>query len=131
MNREMASLQKLRRLMALVKRLRDDLSGARHWAHLRAANFTRVALSRVVIFQHASRCRIRGSSPFVGCGFDARRTSHSVAVQERLAPQSLILEVIGLGRVGPHCIAAYRSHCLRRSARPDPNGADQASWNSR
>src|SRR6516162_1045821 len=29
---------------------------------------------------------------------------------ERLAPQSLILEVIGLGRMGPHCIAAYRSH---------------------
>jgi len=27
-----------------------------------------------------SVCRIRGSSPFVGCGFDARRTSHSVAV---------------------------------------------------
>ena len=25
---------------------------------------------------------------------------------ERLAPQSLILEVIGLGRAGPHCIAA-------------------------
>src|SRR6266550_2434316 len=39
---------------------------------------------------------------------------------ERLAPQSLILEVIGLGRVGPHCMSAYRSHCLRRSARPDP-----------
>src|SRR4029077_13907000 len=41
---------------------------------------------------------------------------------ERLAPQSLILEVIGLGRAGPHCIAAYHSHCLRRSARPDPTG---------
>ena len=39
---------------------------------------------------------------------------------ERLAPQSLILEVIGLGRVGPHCMSAYRSHCLRRPARPDP-----------
>src|SRR5580692_8229760 len=39
---------------------------------------------------------------------------------ERLAPQSLILEVIGLGRAGPHCMAAYHSHCLRRSARPDP-----------
>jgi hypothetical protein len=39
---------------------------------------------------------------------------------ERLAPQSLILEVIGLERVGPHCISAYRSHCLRRPARPDP-----------
>ena len=90
-------------------------------ADLRAAKLhMRVALSRVVIFQYASRCRIRGSGPFVGCGFDVRRTSHSVAVQERLAPQFLILEVIGLGRVGPHCIAAYRSHCLRRSARPDP-----------
>src|ERR1700749_435529 len=41
---------------------------------------------------------------------------------ERLAPQSLILEVIGLGRVGPHCIAAYCSHCLRRSTHPDPTG---------
>jgi len=41
---------------------------------------------------------------------------------ERLAPQSLILEVIGLGRAGPHCMAAYHSHCLRRSARPDPTG---------
>src|ERR1700737_502597 len=39
---------------------------------------------------------------------------------ERLAPQSLILEVIGLGRVGPHCMSAYRSHCLRRSSRPAP-----------
>ena len=37
--------------------------------------------------------------------------------RERLAPQSLILEVIGLGRAGPHCIAAYHSHCLRRPAR--------------
>src|SRR5271166_4567033 len=41
---------------------------------------------------------------------------------ERLAPQSLILEVIGLGGAGPHCMAAYHSHCLRRSARPDPTG---------
>src|ERR1700732_44832 len=41
---------------------------------------------------------------------------------ERLAPQSLILEVIGLGRAGPHCMAAYHSQCLRRSARPDPTG---------
>ena len=41
---------------------------------------------------------------------------------ERLAPQSLILEVIGLGRAGPHCMAAYHSHRLRRSARPDPTG---------
>jgi hypothetical protein len=51
--------------------------------------------------------------------------------RERLAPQSLILEVIGLGRAGPHCIAAYHSHCMRRSAPPGSNGADQASWNSR
>ena len=41
---------------------------------------------------------------------------------ERLAPQSLILRVIGLGRAGPHCMSAYHSHCLRRSARPDPTG---------
>src|ERR1700751_3928998 len=31
---------------------------------------------------------------------------------ERLAPQSLILEVIGLGRAGPPCMSAYHSHCL-------------------
>src|SRR5258706_15383307 len=41
---------------------------------------------------------------------------------ERLAPQSLILEVIGLGRAGPHCMAAYHSQRLRRSPRPDPTG---------
>src|SRR5207302_9468289 len=39
---------------------------------------------------------------------------------ERLAAQSLTLAVIGRGRVDPHCISAYRSHCLRRSTRPDP-----------
>ena len=55
-------------------------------------------------------------------GFDARRTSHPSPFPERLAPQSLILEVIGLGRAGPHCMAAYHSQSLRRSARPDPTG---------
>jgi len=50
------------------------------------------------------RCvAIRGSSPLIDCGFDARRTSHPVAGPERLAPQSLILEVIGLGR-GVHTV---------------------------
>ena len=59
------------------------------------------------------RCvAIRGSSPLIDCGFDARRTSHPVAGPERLAPQSLILRVIGLGRAGPHCMSAYHSHCL-------------------
>src|ERR1700745_2184171 len=43
-------------------------------------------------------------------------------LRERLAPQSLILKVIGLGRAGPHCMSAYHGHCLRRSARPDPTG---------
>ena len=71
------------------------------------------------------------SSPFIDCGFDARRTSHPVAVPERLAPQSLILEVIGLGRAGPPCISAYHSHCLERSARPDPTGLIRPSWNWR
>src|SRR5580704_18186416 len=28
------------RLMALVRRLRDDRRGARHWAHLHATNYT-------------------------------------------------------------------------------------------
>jgi hypothetical protein len=33
-------------------------------------------------------------------------------LRERLAPQSLIRKVIGLGRAGPHCMSAYHSHCL-------------------
>jgi len=63
---------------------------------------------------------IRGSSPFCCCGLMPAEPHIRSPFTERLAPQSLILEVIGLGRVGPCCIAAYRSHCLWRSTRPDP-----------
>jgi hypothetical protein len=56
--------------------------------------------------------------PRAGCVSAARRTSHSVAVHR--AADTTIPHVIGLGRVDPHCMAAYCSHCSRRSARPDP-----------
>ena len=101
--------------------LRDGPRGARHWAHLRAANFTRgwhcqgssSSNTRPVV-ESVARARLLAAAlmpaePHIRSPFT-----------ERLAPQSLILEVIGLGRVGPHCMSAYRSHCLRRSARPDP-----------
>src|SRR4029077_18491827 len=85
--------------------------------------------------QHNSPCRrsrppvsladhfgIRGSSPFVRCGFNAAELHIRSPFTERLAPQSLILEVIGLGRAGPYCMTAYYSHCVRRSPCPDPEG---------
>ena len=50
---------------------------------------------------------------------------------ERLAPQSLILEVIGLGRAGPHCICGISQPMFATVRPPGSNGADQASWNSR
>src|ERR1700720_1282555 len=103
-----------------VDKLKRDRGseGARHWGASSRRKLR--GTIKIVIFRRALPLSNPWLEPIVDCGFDARRTSHSVAVQERLAPQSLILEVIGLGRVGPHCIAAYRSHCLRRSARPDP-----------
>src|SRR5216684_2741129 len=107
--------------MALVKRPRDDPRRTRHWAHLRAANFTRgwhcqgssSSNTRPVV-ESVARARLLAAAlmpaePHIRSPFT-----------ERLAPQSLILEVIGLGRVDTHCMAAYCSHCLRRSAHPDP-----------
>src|SRR5580700_9457744 len=85
--------------------------GARH-AHLHAANC--VAPSRSSSSDVPFRCRIRGSSPLLTAALMSAEPHIRSPFSERLAPQSLILEVIGLGRVGPHCISAYRSHCLRR-----------------
>src|ERR1700736_4866151 len=95
-----------------------------------------LAIGRIFAPQTSQGWHCQGSS-----SFDTRPVVESVArarllaaalmpaephirspFSERLAPQSLILEVIGLGRAGPHCMAAYHSHCLRRSARPDPTG---------
>jgi hypothetical protein len=102
-----------------VDKLKRDRGSeeARH-AHLHAANC--VAPSRSSSSDVPFRCRIRGSSPLLTAALMSAEPHIRSPFSERLAPQSLILEVIGLGRVGPHCISAYRSHCLRRPARPDP-----------
>jgi hypothetical protein len=79
-------------------------------------------IHRVLLAALTSLYRIRGSSPSIDAALMPAEPHIRSPFSERLAPQSLILEVIGLGRAGPHCIAAYHSHCLRRSARPDPTG---------
>ena len=96
----------------------DNPRGARHWAQLHAAN------GCTVKDRHLPRCRsvvesVARAHPLTAVLMPAEPHIRSPFI-ERLAPQSLILEVIGLGRVDPHCISAYCSHCLRRSARPDP-----------
>src|ERR1700745_4315233 len=56
---------------------------------------------------------IRGSSPFISTAALMPADPHIRSpFPKRLAPQSLILEVIGLGRAGPPCMSAYHSHCL-------------------
>jgi hypothetical protein len=96
----------------------DNPRGARHWAQLHAANGCTVkdrhlprrrSVVESVARAHPLTADLMPAEPHIRSPFT-----------EQLAPQSLILEVIGLGRVDPHCISAYRSHCLRRSARPDP-----------
>src|SRR5271156_2516370 len=77
-------------------------------------------IHRVLLAACTSQYRIRGLSPSIDCGLMPAEPHIRSPFSERLAPQSLILKVIGLGRVGPHCMAAYRSHCSRRSTRPDP-----------
>src|SRR5690348_17597103 len=111
MNGEMGISSKLRRLTP-VKCLRKDPRGAaigassRHKLHMRVA-LSRGAPSRVFIFRpvvpsvesvaraHLSTAALMPAEPHIRSPFT-----------ERLAPQSLILEVIGLGRVDPHCMAA-------------------------
>src|SRR6478672_4420184 len=138
MNSEMGLSSKLRRLMALVKRVRDDRRGACHWAHLRRKIHMREAPSRAapsgtVQGRHfptcCSVCRIRGSSPFVGCGFDARRTSHSVAVH-RAAGTTIPHSGGHRAREGGSTLYFGISQPLFATARPPgSNAADQASWN--
>jgi hypothetical protein len=85
MNGEMGISSKLRRLTP-VKCLRKDPRGARHWGVFapQTSHEGGTVKGRTIQGLHLptcrSVCRIRGSRPFVDCGFDARRTSHSVAV---------------------------------------------------
>jgi len=100
-------------------RIRGELAigrgTSRHTLHMRVATVKRRDLLTYrsipgsVARAHLSTAALMATEPHIRSPFS-----------ERLAPQSLILEVIGLGRVDPNCIAAYRSHCLRRSTRPDP-----------
>ena len=86
----------------------------------RATNM-RVAPSRILVSQHTvSVLESVARAHLLTAALMPAEPHIRSPFAERLAPQSLILEVIGLGRAGPHCIAAYHSPCLRRSARPDP-----------
>src|SRR5258705_9738696 len=79
-------------------------------------------IHRVLPAACTSRYRIRARAHLLTAALMPAEPHIRSPFSERLAPQSLILKVIGLGRVGPHCMAAYRSHCSRRSTRPDPRG---------
>ena len=83
------------------------------------------------VHRGAVRCRIRGSSPSVNCGFDARRTSHSVAVH-RAASTTMPHSVGHRAREGGSTLYIGISQPLFATVRPPgSNAADQASWNSR
>jgi hypothetical protein len=83
------------------------------------------------VHRGAVRCRIRGSSPSVDCGFDARRTSHSVAVH-RAASTTIPHSGGHRAREGGSTLYIGISQPLFATVRPPgSNAADQASWNSR
>src|SRR6266404_643572 len=133
MNSETGFSSKLRRLTALVHVCVNDPRGTRHRArNIAPHTHMRVAPSRVV--HHLSdtlfRCSIRGSSPSVDCGFDARRTSHSVAVHR--AASTIIPHSGGhRARKGGSMLYCGISQPLFVTVRPPgSNAADQASWNS-
>jgi hypothetical protein len=74
---------------------------------------------------------IRGSSPFARCGFNARRTSHSVAVH-RAASTTIPHSGGHRAREGGSPLYFGISQPLFVTVRPPgSNAADQASWNSR
>src|SRR6266403_359389 len=82
-------------------------------------------------FRHAvpllNRC-IRGSSPSVDCGFDARRTSHSVAVH-RAAGTTIPHSGGHRAREGGSMLYSGISQPLSVTVHPPgSNAADQASW---
>src|SRR6266446_4059521 len=81
-----------------------------------------------------SPCRPRSNpwlEPIVGCGFNARRTSHSVAVHR--AASTIIPHSGGhRAREGGSTLYVGISQPLFATVRPPgSNAADQASWNSR
>ena len=86
----------------------------------------------IAIPRSVSSCRplrIRGSSPFVGCGFDARRTSHSVVVHR--ATGTTIPHSGGhRAREGGSTLYIGILQPLFATVHPPgSNAADQASWN--
>ena len=88
-------------------------------------------IHRVLLAACTSLYRIRGSSPPIDCGFDARRTSHPVAVP-RTAGTTIPHSRGHRAREGESTLYGGISQPLFATVRPPgSNGADQASWNSR
>ena len=88
-------------------------------------------IHRVVLAACTSLYRIRGSSPSIDCGFDARRTSHPVAVL-RAAGTTIPHSGGHRAREGGSTLYGGISQPLFATVRPPgSNAADQASWNSR
>jgi len=88
-------------------------------------------IHRVLLAACTSLYRIRGSSPSIDCGFDARRTSHPVAVS-RTAGTTIPHSRGHRAREGGSTLYGGISQPLFATVRPPgSNGADQASWNSR
>ena len=84
-----------------------------------------------VLLAACTSVRIRGSSPSIDCGFDARRTSHPVAVL-RAAGTTIPHSRGHRAREGGSTLYCGISQPLFATVRPPgSNGADQASWNSR
>ena len=88
-------------------------------------------IHRVLLAACTSLYRIRGSSPSIDCGFDARRTSHPVAVP-RTAGTTIPHSRGHRAREGGSTLYCGISQPMFATVRPPgSNGADQASWNSR
>jgi len=88
-------------------------------------------IHRVLLAACTSLYRIRGSSPPIDCGFDARRTSHPVAVP-RTAGTTIPHSRGHRAREGGSTLYGGISQPMFATVRPPgSNGADQASWNSR
>ena len=88
-------------------------------------------IHRVLLAACTSLYRIRGSSPSIDCGFDARRTSHPVAVP-RTAGTTIPHSRGHRARKGGSTLYCGILQPLFATVHPPrSNGADQASWNSR
>jgi hypothetical protein len=88
-------------------------------------------IHRVLLAACTSLYRIRGWSPSIDCGFDARRTSHPVAVP-RTAGTTIPHSRGHRAREGGSTLYCGISQPLFATVRPPgSNAADQASWNSR